>query len=83
MRTLSYIPAQRQFAAYTIDSLGTSVVAYGQVSGDAWTFTTSQSALNIRLTLKMAPASYTALVEFAAPDGKYLPLSEIRGTRAK
>ena len=83
MRTLSYIPAQRQFAAYTIDSLGTSVIAYGQVSGDAWTFTTSQSALNIRLTLKMAPASYTALVELAGPDGKYLALSEVRGTRVK
>src|SRR3954471_17167631 len=80
MRTLSYIPAQRQFAAYTIDSLGTSLIAYGQVSGDTWTFSTSQSALNIRLTLKIASASYTALVEFAGPDGKYLPLSEVRGT---
>jgi hypothetical protein len=81
MRTLSYVPAQKQFAAYTIDSLGTSLVAYGQLSGDTWTFSTSQSALNIRLTLKIAPASYTALVEFAGADGKYLPLSEVRGTR--
>jgi hypothetical protein len=83
MRTLSYIPAQRQFAAYTVDSLGTSVIAYGQVAGDTWTFNTSQSALNIRLTLKIAAASYTAVVEFAGPDGKYLPLSEVRGTRVK
>jgi hypothetical protein len=83
MRTLSYIPAQRQFAAYTIDSLGTSVIAYGQVNGDTWTFSTSQSALNIRLTLKIAAASYSAIVEFAGPDGKYLPLSEVRGTRVK
>jgi len=81
MRTLSYVPAQKQFAAYTIDSLGTTLVAYGQVNGDTWTFNTSQSALNIRLTLKIAPASYTALVEFAGADGKYLPLSEVRGTR--
>ena len=83
MRSLSYIPAQRQFAAYTIDSLGTSVIAYGQVSGDTWTFSTAQSALNIRLTLKIAAASYTAVVEFAGPDGKYVPLSEVRGTRVK
>jgi hypothetical protein len=83
MRTLSYIPAQRQFAAYTIDSLGTSVIAYGQVAGDTWTFNTSQSALNIRLTLKIAAASYSAVVEFAGPDGKYIPLSEVRGTRIK
>ena len=82
MRTLSYIPAQRQFAAYTIDSLGTTLIAYGQVAGDTWTFA-SQSGLNIRLTLKIAAASYTALVEFAGPDGKYLPLSEVRGTRVK
>ena len=82
MRTLSYIPAQRQFAAYTIDSLGTVLNAFGQVSGDTWTFA-SQAPLTIRLTLKIAPASYTALVEFAGPDGKYLPLSEVRGTRIK
>ena len=81
--TLSYVAAQRQFAAYTIDSLGTSVIAYGQVTGDTWTFTTTQSALNIRLTMKIAAASYTAVVEFAGPDGKYLPLSEVRGTRLK
>ena len=82
MRTLSYVTAQKQFAAYTIDSLGTVLNAYGQVSGDTWTFE-SQSGLKIRLTLKIAAASYTALVEFAGPDGKYLPLSEVRGTRVK
>ena len=83
MRTLSYIPAQKQYALYTIDSLGTALIAYGQVSGDTWTFTTMQSPLSIRVTLKMAAASYTALAEFAGPDGKFLPLSEIRGTRTK
>ena len=80
MRTLSYIPAQKQYAAYTIDSLGTALIAYGQVSGDTWTFTT-QSGLTIRLTLKIAARTYTALVEFAGADGKYAPLSEIRATR--
>lgn len=83
MRTLSYIPAQKQYALYTIDSLGTALIAYGQASGDTWTFTTTQAPLNIRVTLKMAPASYTALAEFAGADGKYLPLSEVRGTRTK
>jgi hypothetical protein len=83
MRTLSYIPAQKQYALYTIDSLGTALIAYGQANGDTWTFTTTQAPLNIRVTLKMAPASYTALAEFAGPDGKYVPLSEVRGTRTK
>jgi len=83
MRTLSYIPAQKQYAAYTIDSLGTALIAYGQVSGDTWTFTTAQSALTIRLTLKVAARSYTALAEFAGPDGKYVPLSEVHATRVQ
>jgi aconitase B len=83
MRTLSYVPARKQYVAYTIDSLGTALVAYGQVSGDAWIFTTEQPAFNIRLTMKIVAGGYTALAEFAGPDGKYLPLSEVKATRAK
>jgi hypothetical protein len=83
MRTLSYLPARKQYVAYTVDSLGTALVAYGQVSGDTWTFTTEQPAFNIRLTLKIAAGAYTALAEFAGADGKYVPLSEVKGTRAK
>ena len=83
MRTLSYLPARKQYVAYTVDSLGTAVVAYGQVSGDTWTFSTEQPAFNIRLTLKIAAGAYTALAEFAGADGKFLPLSEVKGTRAK
>jgi hypothetical protein len=35
------------------------------------------------LTLKIAAGGYTALAEFAGADGKYLPLSEVKATRAK
>jgi hypothetical protein len=83
MRTLSYVPARKQYVAYTIDSLGSAIVAYGQVNADTWTFTTDQPAFNIRLTLKMSASGYTALAEFAGADGKYLPLSEVKATRAK
>ena len=85
MQTLSYLPARKQYVAYTVDSLGSALVAYGQIVGDTWTFTTEQPppAFNIRLTLKIAAASFTALAEFAGPDGKYVPLSEVKGTRAK
>jgi hypothetical protein len=83
MRTLSYVPARKQYAVYTVDSLGSALVAYGQVSGDTWTFTTDQPTFNVRLTVKIASGSYTALAELAGPDGKYLPLSEVKGTRAK
>ena len=83
MRTLSYVPARKQYAVYTVDSLGSALVAYGQVSGDTWTFTTDQPSFNIRLTLKIAAGAYTALAEFAGADGKFVPLSEVKGTRAK
>jgi hypothetical protein len=83
MRTLSYVPARKQYAVYTVDSLGSALVAYGQVSGDTWTFTTDQPTFNVRLTVKIASGGYTALAELAGADGKYLPLSEVKATRAK
>jgi hypothetical protein len=83
MQTLSYLPARKQYVAYTVDSLGSALVAYGQNTGDTWTFTTDQPAFNIRLTLKIAAASFTALAEFAGTDGKFVPLSEVKGTRVK
>ena len=86
MRTLSYVPARKQYAVYTVDSLGSAVVAYGQVAGDTWPFTTDQPSFTIRLTLKIAAGGtggYTALAELAGADGKFLPLSEVKGTRAK
>ena len=83
MRTFSYTPARKDYAVYAVDSLGSALLANGQVTGETWTFTTSQPAFNIRLTLKIAPGTYTAVAEYAGPDGKYLPLSEVRGTRMK
>jgi hypothetical protein len=83
MRTLSYVPARKQYAVYTVDSLGSAVVAYGQVGGDTWTFTTDQPSFNIRLTLKIAAGGYTALAELAGVDGKFVPLSEVKATRSK
>jgi hypothetical protein len=83
MRTFSYIAAQKAYAVYATDSLGSALLAHGQVSGDTWTFTTNQPAFNIRLTLKIAPGAYTAIAEYAGLDGKYLPLSEVRATRTK
>jgi hypothetical protein len=83
MQALSYLAARKQYVAYTVDSLGSALVAYGQITGDTWTFTTDQPAFNIRLTLKIAAGSFTALAEFAGTDGKYVPLSEVKATRVK
>jgi hypothetical protein len=83
MRTFSYIPARKEYAVYAVDSLGTALLAHGQMSGDTWSFTTAQPAFNIRLTLKVSPGAYTVVAEYSGLDGKYLPLSEVRATRAK
>ena len=83
MRTLSYVPARKQYAVYTVDSLGSAVVGYGQVTGDTWTFTTDQPSFNVRLTLKIAAGGYTALAELAGADGKFVPLSEVKATRSR
>lgn len=83
MRTFSYVPARKDYAVYAVDSLGTALLANGQMSDDTWTFTTNQPAFNIRLTLKMTPGAYTAVAEYSGLDGKYLPLSEVTGTRMK
>ena len=60
MRTLSYVPAQKQFAAYTVDSLGSALLATGQFKGETWTFTTNQPAFNIRLTVRTETNGYVA-----------------------
>jgi hypothetical protein len=83
MQTLSYVPARKQYQVYTVDSLGSALLAYGQITGDTWTFTTEQPAFNIRLTLKVAAGALTAAAELAGADGKYVPLSEVKGTRVK
>ena len=67
MRTFSYIPARKEYAVYAVDGLGTALLAHGQLSGDSWTFTTSQPAFNVRLTLKMTAGAYTAVAEYAGP----------------
>lgn len=83
MRTFTFVPARKEFAVYVVDSMGTALLAHGQVIGDTWTFMTNQPAFNIRLTLKTARDSYTAVAEYQGLDGKFLPLSEVRATRSK
>jgi len=38
MRTISYVPALKQYASHSVDSLGYVVLAFGQIQGDTWTF---------------------------------------------
>ncbi len=83
MRVLSYVPARKRYSAYTIDSLNSALLGTGQVSGDTWTFATDQPGFNLKLTLKIGANTYTALAEFAGPDGRFQPFSEVKGTRVR
>jgi hypothetical protein len=83
MRTLSYVPAMKGYASYTIDSLGYAVLTFGQASGSAWTFSTEAAGYKVRSVIKLTKDGYTATSEYAGADGKWTTGSVVTGTRAK
>jgi len=83
MRTLSYVPATKAYASYTIDSLGYAVLTFGQASGSAWTFSTEAAGYKVRSVVKLSKDGYTATSEYAGADGKWTTASVVTGTRAK
>jgi hypothetical protein len=83
MRTLSYVPAAKQYASYSIDSLGYAVLTLGQVAGSNWTFTSEVGGYKLRSVIKTSKDGYTATADYAGPDGKWTTTSVITATRAK
>jgi hypothetical protein len=83
MRTLSWVPALKQYASYTIDSLGYASLTLGQVSGTTWTFATELAGYKLRTTVKTTANGYTSTSEYAGADGKWITSAVITGTRAK
>jgi hypothetical protein len=83
MRTLSYVPAAKQYASYSIDSLGYAVLTLGQVAGSTWTFTSEVGGYKLRSVIKTTKDGYTATADYAGPDGKWITTSVITATRAK
>ena len=82
IRIVSYQSASKQYSVYTVDSTGLSLLAYGEVSGDTWTFTAEGQGAKSRLILTMGPTSYTGVSEFSR-DGSWTPVSTIKGTRVR
>jgi hypothetical protein len=83
-RTISYVPVLKQYAQYTIDSLGYASLAMGSLQGSTWTFTTDLgSAGKIRGVTKTSGASATTTSEYAGADGKWVVTATSKATRAK
>jgi hypothetical protein len=83
MRTISYVPAVKQYSSYSVDSLGYALLTLGQISGATWTFSSEAGGYKSRSTIKTAKDSYTATAEYAGADGKWITGSVVKATRAK
>jgi hypothetical protein len=83
MRTLSYVPAGKSYASYTIDSLGYAVLTFGQAVNNTWTFSSEATGFKVRSVVKLTKDGYTATSEYAGADGKWTTASVVTATRAK
>ena len=83
MRTISYVPALKQYASYSVDSLGYAVLTMGTISGSTWTFNSDIGGYKMRSVMATKKDDYTANAEYAGADGKWVPTSTIKATRAK
>jgi hypothetical protein len=83
MRTISYVPALKQYASYSIDSLGYAVLTMGTISGSTWTFNSDIGGYKMRSVIATKNNAYTATSEYAGADGKWVPTSVLKATRAK
>lgn len=83
MRTVSWVPALKQYAVYTVDSLGYATLTTGTVSGSTWTFASELAGYKLRTIVKTTANGYTSTSEYAGADGKWITSAVITGTRAK
>lgn len=83
MRIISYVPAMKQYAVYTIDSLGYAALTMGTNAGSTWTFTSSGQGWQTRLVMKMSANAYTSVADYAGADGKWVTTATSQSTRLK
>lgn len=83
MRTISYVAAMKQYAVYTIDSLGYAALTMGTDAGSTWTFTSSGQGWRTRLVMKMSGNSYTSVAEYAGADGKWVTTATSKSSRLR
>ena len=83
MRIISYVPAMKQYAVYTIDSLGYAALTMGTNAGNTWTFTAAGQGWQTRLVMMMSGNSYTSVADYAGADGKWVTTATSKSTRLK
>ena len=83
MRTVSWVPALKQYASYSIDSLGFAALVMGTNKGNTWTFTSEGQGWKMRYVVKTSGSGYTSLAEYAGADGKWVPTASGKATRTK
>ena len=81
IRLFSYHALLKQYAVYTIDSAGAALLAFGQVSGDTWTFNAEAAESKSRLAIRMTPTGYTGTTELSIRNGPWTPVSSVKATR--
>ena len=81
IRLISYHAPLKRYSIYTIDSNGAALLAFGQVSGDTWTFSAEAAEAKSRLTLTMTPTGYTGTSEGSLRNGPWAPVSSVKAKR--
>ena len=83
MRLISYVPAMKQYAVYTIDSLGYAALTMGTNAGSTWTFTSGGQGWQTRMVMKVSGNSYTSVADYAGADGKWVTTATSKSSRLK
>ena len=83
MRIVSWVPAMKQYAVYTVDSIGYAALTMGTNSGNTWTFSSAGQGWKTRMTMKMSGNDYTSTAEYAGADGKWITTASSKSKRLK
>lgn len=83
MRVISYVPALKQYAVYTVDSLGYAMLTMGTNSGNSWTFSSAGQGWQTRLVMKTSAGGLTSTSDYAGADGKWITTAKAKSTKLK
>jgi hypothetical protein len=81
IRLMSYHTVLKRYAVYTVDSTGAVLLAFGQVSGDTWTFGSENAESKSRFVMTLTPTGYTGTSEVSGRKGEWTPVSSVKAAR--
>jgi hypothetical protein len=87
---IGYSAEEKVYTYYGVDNSGMvmTTVPRGNVQGDTWTFDDESmmggNKVKSRVTIKeVSPTSQSFTMELQGPDGKWMPMMEMKSTKAK